>query len=83
MFRQMLRPGLYAGIIGGIASILLSLLLTLALFLPGQTGITLYCLGSPIGFILSLGIGLLAAFLAQVRSPEKLTAGKVVPAGIM
>lgn len=83
MFKQMWKPGLYAGIIGGIVSILVSVLLTFALLLPGQIGITLYCLSSPIGFLLSLGIGLLAAFMAQARSPDKLTASQVAPAGII
>ena len=83
MFKQMWKPGLYAGIIGGVVSILVSVLMTLALFLPGDTGITIYCLGSPVGLLLSLGIGVLAAYLAQARSPEKLTPGKVVPAGII
>jgi hypothetical protein len=83
MFKQMWKPGLYAGVIGGIVSILMSVLMTLALLLPGDTGITIYCLGSPIGLLLSLGIGVLAAYLAQGQSPEKLAPGKVVPAGIV
>ena len=76
MFKQMLKPGLIAGIIGGVVSILFRVLLILALLLPGQVGITLYCMASPIGLLLSLGIGLLAAFLAQTQSLEKLTANK-------
>ena len=83
MFKQMLKPGLVAGIIGGIVSILVSVLLVLALLLPGQVGITLYCLGSPIGILLSLLIGLLAAFLAQRQSPEKLTPSNTAPASIL
>jgi len=83
MFKKMLRPGITAGIIGGFVSIALSVLLVLALLLPGQVGITLYCASSPIGLLLSLGIGLLAAFLAQRQSPEKLTADKTAPAGLI
>lgn len=83
MFKKMLKPGITAGIIGGIVSIVLSVLLVLALLLPGQVGITLYCLSSPIGFLLSLGVGLLAAFLAQRQSAEKLTADKTAPAGVV
>ena len=83
MFKQMLKPGIMAGIIGGIASILVSVLVILALLLPGQVGITLYCLSTPVGFLLSLGVGLLAAFLAQRQSPEKLTASKAAVAGII
>ena len=83
MFKKMLKPGITAGIVGGIVSIALSVLLVLALLLPGQIGITLYCASSPIGFLLSLGIGLLAAFLAQRQSPEKLAADKTAPAGII
>jgi len=83
MFKSMLKPGAIAGVIGGIVCILVSVLLTLALLLPSQIGITLYCLSTPIGLLLSLGIGLLAAFLAQKQSPEKLTAGKAAPAGII
>jgi len=83
MFKQMWKPGLVAGVIGGIVSILVSVLMILALFLPGDAGITLYCLGSPVGLLLSLGIGMLAAYLAQAQSPEKLAPGKVVPAGII
>jgi hypothetical protein len=83
MFKQMLRPGLIAGVIGGVVSILVSVLLILALLLPGQAGITLYCLATPIGLLLSLGIGLLAAFLAQRQSLEKLTVNKAAVAGII
>jgi len=83
MFKQMLRPGIIAGVIGAVASVLVSVLLVLALFLPGEAGIMLYCLGSPIGFVLSFGIGLLAAFLAQRQSPEKLRADKTAPAGVI
>ncbi len=83
MFKQMLRPGIVAGIIGGVVSILVSVLLVLALMLPGQAGITLYCLGSPLGIVLSLLIGLLAAFLAQRQSPEKLTPSRAAPAGVV
>jgi len=83
MFKQMLKPGVIAGIIGGVVSILVSVLLILALLLPGQAGITLYCLATPIGLLLSLGIGLLAAFLAQRQSLEKLTANKAAVAGII
>jgi len=83
MFKQMLKPGITAGVIGGIVSIIVSVLLVLALFLPGQAGITLYCLGSPIGIVLSLCIGLLAAFLAQRQSLEKLAANKGAVAGII
>jgi hypothetical protein len=83
MFKKMLKPGITAGFIGGIVSIVLSVLLVLALLLPGQAGITLYCLSSPIGFLLSLGVGLLAAFLAQRQSPEKLTPSKTAPAGVI
>ena len=57
MFKEMLKPGLIAGIIGGIVSILVSVLMVFALLLPGQAGITLYCLSTPLGFLLSLGIG--------------------------
>ena len=83
MFKAMLKPGIIAGVIGAILSVLVSVLLTLALLLPGDTGLTLYCLSTPVGFALSLGIGLLAAFLAQRRSPEKLTANKTAPAGVI
>jgi hypothetical protein len=83
MFKKMLRPGITAGVIGGVVSILVSVLLVLALLLPGQVGITLYCMSSPVGLLLSLGIGLLAAFLAQRRSPEKLTANMTAPAGVI
>ena len=83
MFKAMLKPGIIAGVIGAIASVLLSVLLTLALLLPGDTGLTLYCLSTPVGLALSLVIGLLAAFLAQARSPEKLTANKTAPAGVI
>jgi len=83
MFRKMLKPGITAGVIGGIVSIVLSILLVLALLLPGQVGVTLYCASSPIGLLLSLGIGLLAAFLAQRQSLEKLTADKTAPAGVI
>jgi len=83
MFKRMLKPGVVAGVIGGIVSILVSVLLVLALLLPGQAGITLYCLGSPVGFLLSFGIGLLAAFLAQRQSPEKLTADKTAISGVI
>ena len=83
MFKTMLRPGIIAGVIGAILSVLVSVLLTLALLLPGDTGLTVYCLSTPVGFALSLGIGLLAAFLAQRRSPEKLTANKTAPAGVI
>jgi hypothetical protein len=83
MFKSMLRPGITAGVIGAIVSILVSVLLILALFLPGQLGITLYCLSTPIGFLLSLGIGLLAAFFAQRQSQEKLTANKGAVAGMI
>jgi hypothetical protein len=83
MFKQMWKPGLVAGVIGGVVSILVSVLMILALFLPGNTGITLYCLGTPIGFLLSLLIGLLGAFLAQAQSPEKLTPSKGAVAGII
>ncbi len=83
MFKQMLKPGIVAGIIGGIVSILVSVLMVLALLLPGQAGITLYCLSTPIGILLSLGIGLLAAFLAQRQSLEKLAANKAAVAGII
>ncbi len=83
MFKQMLKPGVVAGIIGGIVSILVSVLVVLALLLPGQAGITLYCLATPIGLLISLGIGLLAAFLAQRQSLEKLAANKAAVAGII
>jgi hypothetical protein len=83
MFKKMLRPGITAGVIGGVVSILVSVLLVLALLLPGQVGITLYCMSSPVGLLLSLGIGLLAAFLAQRQSPEKLTASMTAPAGVI
>ena len=83
MFKQMLKPGVIAGIIGGVVSILVSVLVILALLLPGQVGITLYCLSTPIGLLLSLGIGLLAAFLAQRQSLEKLTTNKAAVAGII
>lgn len=83
MFKQMLKPGALAGVIGGIVSLLVSVLLTLALLLPGQTGITLYCLSSPIGILLSFGIGLLAAFLAQRQSPIKLIPSKSAVAGLI
>lgn len=83
MFKQMLKPGALAGVIGGIVSLLVSVLLTLALLLPGQTGITLYCLSSPLGILLSFGIGLLAAFLAQRQSPEKLIPSKSAVAGVI
>jgi len=83
MFKQMLKPGVVAGIIGGIVSILVSVLMVFALLLPGQAGITLYCLATPIGLLLSLGIGLLAAFLAQRQSLEKLAANKAAVAGII
>ena len=83
MFKKMLKPGIVAGVIGGIVSIALSVSLVLALLLPGQVGVTLYCLGTPIGFLLSLGVGLLAAFLAQRQSPEKLTPSQAAPGGII
>jgi len=83
MFKAMLKPGIIAGVIGAIASILVSVLLTFSLLLPGDTGLTVYCLSTPVGFALSLGIGLLAAFLAQARSPDKLTANKTAPAGVI
>lgn len=83
MFKQMLKPGITAGIIGGIVSIVISFLLVLALFLPGQVGVTLYCLGTPVGIVLSLCIGLLAALLAQRQSLEKLAANKGAVAGII
>jgi hypothetical protein len=83
MFKQMLRPGIIAGIIGALASIVVSVLLVLALFLPGDTGPMLYCLSTPIGILLSLGIGLLAAWLAQSRSPEKLLPGQAAVAGMI
>ena len=83
MFKQMLKPGALAGVIGGVVSILVSVLLTLALLLPGQAGITLYCLATPVGLLLSLGIGLLAAFLGQRQSLEKLTVNKAAVAGII
>jgi hypothetical protein len=83
MFKRMLKPGVIAGVIGGIASLLVSVLLILALFLPGDTGPTLYCLGTPVGIVLSVGIGLLAAWLAQSRSPEKLPPGQTAVAGMI
>lgn len=83
MFKQMLRPGIIAGVIGAVVSGIVSVLLVLALLLPGDVGITLYCLSSPVGFLLSFGIGLLAAFLAQRQSPEKLRADKTAPAGVI
>lgn len=83
MFKQMLKPGVMAGIIGGIVSLLVSVLLTLALLLPGQAAITLYCLSSPIGILISFGIGLLAALFAQRQSPVKLTANKTAISGVI
>jgi hypothetical protein len=83
MFKSMLKPGITAGIIGGTASVLLSVLFILALLIPGSLGTTLFCLASPIGFLISLVVGMLAAFFAQAQMPEKLTAGQAAPAGII
>lgn len=83
MFKTMFKPGLLAGIIGGVVSIAVSVLLILALFLPNQIGFTLYCLSTPIGILLSVGIGLLAAWLAQSRSPEKLNVNQAAVAGLI
>ncbi|MBN1889971.1 MAG: hypothetical protein JW850_18390 [Thermoflexales bacterium] len=83
MLKTMFKPGFLAGVIGGIVSIAVSVLLILALLIPGQAGLTLYCLSSPIGLLLSVGIGLLAAWLAQSRSPEKLNVNQAAMAGLI
>jgi hypothetical protein len=83
MFKTMFKPGFWAGVIGGIVSIIVSVLLVLSLLVPGQAGLTLYCLSTPIGLLLSVGIGLLAAWLAQSRSPEKLNASQAAMAGLI
>lgn len=83
MFKQMWKPGLTAGIIGGIVSLILTVLTVLALTIPGSTGTTLFNLSSPLGYVLMLLIGLLAAWLAQARSLEKLRAGQLASAGVI
>ncbi len=78
----MFKPGLKAGIIGAVVSVLLALALVYAYFLPSRTAAILSCLSTPIGLVVGLAIGLLAARFALAQTQEKLTAGKTALAGV-
>jgi len=83
MFKQLLKPGIIAGAIGSIVSVLSSVLVLYGMFLPDNTALLLANLSILVTILISVGIGLLAGFLAQRQSPEKLKAGQAALAGVV
>jgi len=83
MLKQMLKPGIIAGVVGGIVSVAAGVLVLYGMFLPDQIAFWLASLSILVTILVSTGTGVLAGYLAQRRSAEKLKAGQAALAGVV